>query len=118
MHPEPSFSKKILKSFFQAFTGGGINTIASIISGYFYALFLGPAIYGVWQTSRVFLSYSTFTSLGIPFVMRRDFITLRSEGKFDEANKLAHAAMTYNFIVNPIISVIIKSSMEKRRVRR
>jgi O-antigen/teichoic acid export membrane protein len=99
------FIKKIFKSFLQNLTGSGINTISSILSGYFFALFLGPAIYGVWQTARVFTSYGTFTSLGIPFVMRRDFITLRSEGKTEQADRMARVAMSYNFLINPVIAV-------------
>jgi O-antigen/teichoic acid export membrane protein len=101
-----SLSKKILKSFLQTFTGSGINFITSIISSYFYALFLGPALYGIWQTAKVFLSYGTFTSLGIPFVMRREFIALRKEGKFDEAEKMAHVSMTYSYIINPLIALV------------
>jgi len=102
----PPFARKVFKSFTQSFAGSGINFISSLISGYFYALFLGPAVYGIWQTARVFLSYSTFTSLGIPFTMRRDFITLRSEGKIAEAEKLAHVTVTYSFIINPLAGLI------------
>jgi O-antigen/teichoic acid export membrane protein len=102
----PSLSKKIFKSFLQTFTGSGIGFITSLVSGYFFALILGPAIYGIWQTAKVFLSYGSFTSLGIPFAMRRDFITLRAEGKTEESEKLAHVAITYNLIINPIIAVV------------
>jgi O-antigen/teichoic acid export membrane protein len=101
------FKKKLIRSFLQMFSGTGIKTVASIFSGYFFALFLGPAVYGVWQTARVFLSYSTFLSLGIPFVMRRDFIFLRAEGKNKEAETLAQVSMTYSFIVNPLAAVLI-----------
>jgi len=104
---EKSFKKGIIQSFLQNFTGEGLNAVSSILSGYFFALFLGPAVYGIWQTARVFLGYSTFTSLGIPFVMRRDFIALRAEGNIEEANKMAHVSMSYNFIINPIIALII-----------
>lgn len=103
--PQAHFKKKVIKSFFQMFTGSSFKTVSSILSGYFFALLLGPAVYGVWQTARVFISYSTFTSLGIPFVMRRDFIFLRAEGRQKEAENLAQVAMTYNFIVNPILAV-------------
>lgn len=99
------FIKKIFKSFLQNLTGSGINTLSSILSGYFFALFLGPAIYGVWQTARVFTSYGSFTSLGIPFVMRRDFITLRSEGKTEQAERMARVAISYNFLINPVIAL-------------
>lgn len=98
---------KVIRSFIQMASGNGFNTLASIISGYFFALFLGPGIYGIWQTVRAVSGYGSFTSLGIPFVMRRDFITLRSEGKIEEANRMAQVAMSYNFIINPIISIII-----------
>lgn len=101
-----SVARKIFKSFTQMFAGSGVNFISSLVSGYFFALFLGPAVYGIWQTARVFLSYSTFTSLGIPFTMRRDFVTLRSEGKMAEADKLAHVTISYSFIVNPAVGLI------------
>jgi O-antigen/teichoic acid export membrane protein len=109
MPQEQKLSRKILKSFLQTFTGSGINFVTTLVSSYFYALFLGPATYGIWQTAKVFLSYASFTSLGIPFVMRRDFIALRSEGKHAEAEKLAHVSMTYSFIVNPVIALIFIS---------
>lgn len=102
----PTLSRKIFKSFTQLFTGQGINFVSSLLSGYAFALFLGPASYGVWQTARVFLNYGTFTSLGIPFAMRREFIILRSEGKKEEAERLAHVAMSYNVIVNPLIALV------------
>ena len=102
----PSLSRKIIKSFSQIFTGQGIGFISGIFSGYFFALFLGPAAYGVWQTAKVFLTYGSFTSLGIPFVMRRDFITLRAEGRTEEANRLAHVSMSYSFLVHPIFSLV------------
>lgn len=106
MSSKQSLSGKILKSFLQTFTGSGVNFITTMVSSYFYALFLGPAMYGIWQTAKVFLSYGTFTSLGIPFVMRRDFISLRTEGKYEEAERMAHVAITYSFIVNPVIALI------------
>ncbi len=95
----------VLKSFVQNLTGKGINTVSSMLSGYFFALFLGPGLYGIWQTAKVFLSYGSFTSLGIPFVMRRDFITLRTEGKEKDAERMAHVAMTYSFIINPLLAI-------------
>jgi len=101
-----AFARRIFKSFTQAFAGAGINFISSLVSGYFFALFLGPAVYGIWQTARVFLSYSTFLSLGIPFTMRRDYVTLRSEGKIAEAEKLAHVTVTYSFIINPLAGLV------------
>jgi O-antigen/teichoic acid export membrane protein len=102
----PTLSRKILKSFSQIFSGEGIRFICSVASGYFFALFLGPSSYGIWQTASVFLSYGTFTSLGIPFVMRRDFITLRAEGRIKDAEKLAHVSITFGFIVQPIVALV------------
>ncbi len=106
MTSSQSLSGRIVKSFLQTFTGSGINFVTTLVSSYFYALFLGPSVYGVWQTAKVFLSYGTFTSLGIPFVMRRDFISLRSEGRYAEAERMAHVSITYSYIVNPLIAFV------------
>ena len=77
-----------------------------MVSSYLFALILGPATYGVWQTAKVFLNYGSFTSLGVPFAMRRDFITLRAEGKTEKANRLAHVAFTFNVFINPLIALV------------
>ncbi|MDY0279177.1 MAG: hypothetical protein RBR35_01290 [Salinivirgaceae bacterium] len=52
---EGTLKHKVFNSFKQMFAGSGIKAILSIASGYFYALILGPGVYGVWQTARVFI---------------------------------------------------------------
>lgn len=101
-----SLPEKVLISFRQIFTGQGISFVTSLLSSYLFARILGPASYGVWQTAKVFLNYGTFTTLGVPFAMRRDFITLRAEGKMEEAHRLANVAYTFNLFVNPVIALI------------
>ena len=89
------------------FTGVGIKTGLTIISGYFYALLLGPGIYGIWQTARIILGYASFINLGMPFYVQREFPALRKEGKFQEANHLAHQVISFTFISFPIIGIIL-----------
>jgi len=107
LEKEEKISTKIIKSSIQMFSGSSVNTISAFLSGYFYALILGPSLYGVWQTAKVITSYGTFISLGIPFVMRRDFIMLRNEGKFQDAEKLANVSFSYSLLVHPIVCVVI-----------
>jgi len=102
-----SILNKIKQSFKHLFTGQFIFTIAGFIGAYFFARFLGPEKYGTWQTANIFTGYAILFSLGLPFVMRRDFIQLRTENKTDEANKIANQVFSYNLVVNPIFSVIL-----------
>ncbi|MDR7372354.1 polysaccharide biosynthesis C-terminal domain-containing protein [Flavobacterium aquidurense] len=96
---------KVKKSFLQMFTGETIVFFASFFAGYFYALILGPNDYGVWQTAKVFISYSIVFTFSLPFVMRRDFVMLRSEGKHEEAKKIADLVFTYELFLTPLISL-------------
>lgn len=100
-----SLSKNILFSFKQLFSGEVIYTAAGFVAAYFYAILLGPEVYGTWQTANVFTSYSMLFALGLPFVMRRDFIQLRGEGKFIEANQMANQVFSYSLITGPIFSL-------------
>lgn len=102
-----SFPKRVLKSFTQMFTGNVIMTLSGFITGYFFALSLGPEIYGTWQTAYVVVSYAALASMAIPFVMRRDYIQLRADGKPDEAQKLVDVVFTYSFYSGLIIALII-----------
>jgi len=115
-----TFVNKILKSFLQMLTGQSVLTIVSIVSGYSYALFLGPALYGIWQTAAVFIGYGSFLSLGLPFIMRRDFIILRSEGNFEQANNLAHLTFSFSSLVQIVFAflvVIYSMTLESSELR-
>ncbi|MEJ7691794.1 oligosaccharide flippase family protein [Daejeonella sp.] len=96
---------KIGKSFSYLLTGESIVLLAAFIAGYSYALILGPNDYGVWQTAKVFISYSIVFTFSLPFVMRRDFVMLRSEGRHDEAKKIADLVFTYELFVTPLLSI-------------
>ncbi len=99
-----SLGTRIKKSFLQMFAGESVTLLAAFLAGYFYALTLGPSDYGVWQTARVFISYSIVFTFSLPFVMRRDFVMLRSEGRFEEALKISNLVFTYELFVTPILS--------------
>ncbi len=98
---------KIKQSFKHLFTGQFVFTIAGFIGAYFFARFLGPEKYGTWQTANIFTGYVILFSLGLPFVMRRDFIQLRAENKTDEAFRIANQVFSYNLIVNPVFSAVL-----------
>jgi len=101
---EKSLTSKIKYSFIQLFTGETITFAAAFLAGYFYALILGPNDYGVWQTAKVFISYSIVFTFSLPFVMRRDFVMLRAEGRHDEARNIADLVFTYELFVTPMLS--------------
>lgn len=107
MSSNQSLFLKVRKSFIQIFTGDSIGFLATFLAGYFYALKLGPNDYGVWQTAKIFISYSIVFTFSLPFVMRRDFIMLRSEGKHDEAKKIADLVFTYELFVTPTLSILL-----------
>jgi len=101
-----SLSHKILTSFKQMVAGTGIKTLLSIVSGYLYALILGPAVFCVWQTARVFINYGTFINLGTPFIIQRDYPSLMAEGKSAEAKRIAQLGMSLCFITFPLVTLI------------
>ncbi|PJJ10934.1 polysaccharide biosynthesis protein [Flavobacterium sp. 1] len=96
---------KIKRSFVQMFTGETVSFFALFLAGYFYAFILGPNDYGVWQTAKVFISYSIVFTFSLPFVMRRDFVMLRAEGRHEEAKKIADLVFTYELFLTPLISL-------------
>ncbi|MBB2149900.1 lipopolysaccharide biosynthesis protein [Pedobacter gandavensis] len=102
---EKSILNKVKSSFIQLFTGETVTFFATFLAGYFYALILGPSDYGVWQTAKVFISYSIVFTFSLPFVMRRDFVMLRAEGKHEEARRIADLVFTYELFVTPILSL-------------
>ena len=107
--PSP-LTAKIVKSFKQMFTGVGISTVFSIISGYFYALILGPGIYGVWQTARIIIGYASFVNLGMPFYAQKELPALKNEGKTEEANHLVRLIISFTFISFPLIGLFLLGS--------
>ncbi len=82
-----------------------ISMVVGFISAYCYALLLGPDLMGVWQTASVILGYGAFLSLSLPFVMRRDFVTLRAEGKIQESVDLANQVFSYHLAIFPVASL-------------
>lgn len=104
---QESLLKKIFASFKQLFLGQVIYTIASFISVYFFARLLGPEKYGTWQTAVIFTQYSILFSLGLPFIMRRDFIQLRSEGQLKEAENMANQVFSYLLFAGPLFSIVL-----------
>ena len=93
------------------FIGSGLKTILLIISGYFYALILGPSIYGIWQTVRVFIGYGAFINLGMPFILQRDYASLKYQGKEAEAEKLG---IGYQTLMQLKLREAIGNPLEKR----
>jgi len=85
-------------------TGETVTFITTFIAAYFFALILGPEDYGVWQTAKVLISYSIVFSFSLPFVMRRDFVMLRAEGRIQESENIANLVFTYELIITPLIS--------------
>ncbi|MBN2669264.1 MAG: polysaccharide biosynthesis C-terminal domain-containing protein [Bacteroidales bacterium] len=98
---------KVFKSFFQLLTGNVFFTVTSIVSGYFFALYLGPEEYGVWQTAFVISGYSVILMLSLPIVMRRDYIYLKKEGQEAEAMNMANIVFTYSLAMRIISTIFI-----------
>jgi O-antigen/teichoic acid export membrane protein len=99
--------KKIANSFIQFFEGQAIITFVGFISTYFFAKLLGPQDYGTWQTAKLFIDYSLIFMLGLPFVLRRDYIQLINSGKEAEARDLANVIFTYTAIASFVYSAIL-----------
>ena len=93
------------KNFFHLFSGETASFISSFLASYFYAFFLGPELFGTWQTARVFISYSIIFSLSLPFVLRRDFVMLKAEGRNEEAEKLSNLVYTYQIVTSILFAI-------------
>lgn len=52
--------------------GSLLENLSSLVTGFFVARWLGPSIQGVWQTARLVLSYSDFSTLGQGLGMQRE----------------------------------------------
>lgn len=59
--------------------------LCAMVSGFFVARLLGPQIQGVWQTARLFATYSDLSSLGHGFGMRRQAAVAIGAGRTEEA---------------------------------
>lgn len=102
-----SLVKDVLKAFKQMFAGSGVKTLLSIASGYFYALLLGPGIYGVWQTARIISSYASFINLGMPFYVLKEYPALKGENNFSKANNMARTVVSFTFVSFPVVAIIL-----------
>lgn len=49
-----------------------VATVISAIANIVAARLLGPADYGIWQTARMIIQYSTYASLGVGLAMHRE----------------------------------------------
>jgi len=102
-----SLSSKILYSLKQLLVGKILYTVVGFISAYAFAKQLGPETYGTWQTAITFLGYSVLFAMGLPFVMRRDFIQFRKEGLLEDAYNMANQVLSYSLLANPVLSLLL-----------
>lgn len=101
-HVKSQFLRKLISNFVYNFSGNGVVMIAGLLAGFFYAKFLGPEQYGIWKTALMLSKYSAFLTLGIPFVIRRDFVQLKGEGKIEESLHMAYNAFSYSLITTVV----------------
>lgn len=87
--------------------GNSIKAISGLFSGYFFALILGPSLYGIWQTAKVFIGYGSFINLGIPYTFQRDYPTLIKNNKKEESIALRKSLIGFSFITFPLMALVI-----------
>ena len=80
-------SRHIFKS--SAVYGAGtlFEQICGLIAGFAVAKLLGPHIQGIWQTARLFRTYSDLSSLGYGFGMRREVAVAIGAGDSKEVEE-------------------------------
>lgn len=52
--------------------GTMFENVCSLLLGFFVARWLGPTLQGIWQTARLLLSYSDYSTLGLGLGMQRE----------------------------------------------
>ncbi|HPG00605.1 MAG TPA: hypothetical protein PLE77_11085, partial [Kiritimatiellia bacterium] len=67
-----------------AFSAGlFFENLCGMVLGFFVARWMGPRTQGIWQTARLFRTYSEFSTLGQGLGMRREAAV--AQGRMDEA---------------------------------
>jgi len=98
---------KIFSNSSHFFSARLIETISNFLLGYAGAILLGPKIYGIWQTAKVVLNYRSVAGLSLTFVMRRDYASLISSNKEDEALELKGMVLAYFCFIMPLCALCI-----------
>lgn len=79
--------KKFLRSSVAISAGLFFENICGMVLGFFVARWMGPRTQGIWQTARLFRTYSEFSTLGQGLGMRREAAV--AQGRGDDASVAA-----------------------------
>ncbi|MGB9592189.1 MAG: lipopolysaccharide biosynthesis protein, partial [Candidatus Kryptoniota bacterium] len=83
-----------------------------MISNILIARIMGPAIFGEWQTIRLFIQYSTYANLGINTVVSRRFPqSLRDGEQIHLFDHLRNSAYSFNLITTTGATFILFAIM-------
>jgi O-antigen/teichoic acid export membrane protein len=89
-------------------TSNVISNFVSMVTNVAIARIMGPAIFGEWQTFRLLLQYSTYSSIGVNTVMSRRLPQLMKDGECVEGfYTVRNSAYCFNLFSAITASLII-----------
>ena len=102
-----STKELILGNISKFFSGGIVQVIGLFVNNYFASLLLGPTLIGVWQGSRLVLSYGSMLHLGVCYAMRREVAIERGRGNLSRQIELGDVTLTFNFLIAIVVCPIL-----------
>jgi len=82
-----------------------IGGIGSFFNAYFAALLLGPAVWGIWQGTKLVLQYGGNLHLGVRNGMHRELPILKGKKESGQQATITDVTFTFNFIVAIVVSL-------------
>lgn len=84
-----------------------LGAVMSFISGIIVRNMIDPAIYGIFISSSIALTYIAVTELGVTRSMVRDVPYLRERGDKEKADQLKNVTFTYTVCIMPVLEIAI-----------
>lgn len=92
--------KRPLSPLLDVFTLGGAGVVAggiSAMTAMVAARLLGPAAFGLWQTARVILQYTSYSTLGVEWGMHRELPYIKTRDGDDTSRQREIVQVTLGF---------------------
>lgn len=102
---EKSLRAQIVKHVIAFSVGSIIGGIGWFVGNFFCAYFLGPAIWGLWQGTRLVLVYGACLHLGAQYGMQREIPILRGKGETLQQTTIINVTLTFILGVAVFVSL-------------
>jgi len=87
--------------------GTALRGAGQFINQYFSAFLLGPVVFGIWQGSRLILSYGGCAGLGSAEGMSREIPILRGKREEEKTVDVKNVSFLFNFFTTLCVSTVI-----------